>query len=298
MPSGGLSRRQPVSSATQKSRRHHYVPVFYLRRWESVGRLCQYSRPHRQVVPQMKAATAVGFEIDLYSVHGFPTESQTALEDRFLKQVDQIASNALGIMLDGSASATALSPRLRDGWSRFLMSLHYRSPTRLTALKERCRQHFSANLGQYEKLFHEKREPGDTRSFDDFCDSINRSADQRLWAEVFWRIVDSKGVGDFLNRMIWRVVSIKGSDRSFLTSDNPLIRTDGLDQPNGHILLPLGPSELFVATNTEEMLAWFRALPPRDLQARVNDVVARQASRFVYGENDKQLRFIEKRLVK
>lgn len=287
-----------MSSTSQQSRRHHYVPVFCLKRWETGGRVCQYSRPHRQVVPRLKAPAAAGFEVDLYSVSGFPAEHRTMLEDHFLKQVDQIASDALNVMLDQGRGAAALSPRLRDGWSRFIMSLHHRSPTRLAALKERCRQYVAANMGQYQQLFHEMRAPDDTRSFDDFCDDINRDADQRLWAEVFRRAVDSQRVGDFLNRMTWHVVSINCSDRSLLTSDHPLEASNGLDRHDGHIVLPLGPSTIFMATNTEEMLAQIRAWPIRVLQARINDAVVRQASRFVYGRDDRQLRFVENRLAR
>lgn len=287
-----------MSSVLQQSRRHHYVPVFYLKRWETGGRVCQYSRPHRKVVPQLKAPNAAGFEVDLYSVPGFPPEHRTMLEDHFLKQVDQLASDALDVMLDQGQGPAALSPKLRDGWSRFVMSLHHRSPTRLAALKERCRRYVSANMSQYEQLFHEKRAPDDPRSFDDFCDDLNRDADQRLWAEVFRRAVDSQRVGDFLNRMTWHVVGIDGSDHSFLTSDHPLVTSNGLDRPDGHIVLPLGPSTMFVATNTEEMLAQIRASPIRALQAHINDVVVRQASRFVYGRDDQQLRFVENRLAR
>lgn len=287
-----------MSSVPQQSRRHHYVPVFYLKRWETGGRVCQYSRPHRQVVPQLKAPTAAGFEVDLYSVPGFPAEHRTMLEDHFLKQVDQIASDALDVMLDQGQGPAALSPKLRDGWSRFVMSLHHRSPTRLAALKERCQRYVSANMSQYEQLFQEKRAPDDPRSFDDFCEDLNRDADQRLWAEVFRRAVDSQRVGDFLNRMTWHVVGIDRSDRSFLTSDHPLVTSNGLDRPDGHVVLPLGPSTMFVATNTEETLAQIRACPIRALQAHINDAVVRQASRFVYGQDDQQLRFVENRLAR
>ncbi|WP_137179260.1 DUF4238 domain-containing protein [Roseomonas sp. AR75] len=282
---------------SQQSKRHHYVPVFYLSRWEINGHVCEYSRPHREVVARIKPPTATGFERDLYTVRGFPAERRTVLEDVFFRKVDQIASDALDVILDQGQGPAKLPPKLRDGWSRFILSLNYRSPTRLAALKERYNRHVAEEVPAYEQVFKEMRAPSDGRSFEEFCDDMTRDAAEKSWAELFRRVVDSEHVGEFLNQMIWNVVTITGSDRSFLTSDHPIVMTNGLDRPDGHLVLPVGPSSLFVATKTTETLKLIKAQDVRQMQSKVNDQVVRQAQRFVYGKDDRQKRFVENRLV-
>jgi hypothetical protein len=42
-----------------KEQKHHYIPEFYLKQWAgSDGRLCEFNRPHKKVVAQMKHPSA------------------------------------------------------------------------------------------------------------------------------------------------------------------------------------------------------------------------------------------------
>ena len=49
--------------------KHHYIPVFYLKRWIGEdGRLCVYGRPYDRVKANRKHPDATGYEPDLYAV--------------------------------------------------------------------------------------------------------------------------------------------------------------------------------------------------------------------------------------
>ena len=60
--------------------------------------------------------------------------------------------------------------------------------------------------------------------------------------------------------------------------------------------LPIGPLSLFVAVNNLETENIIKSMNPRQLMEQVNDRVASQARRFVYGSDDRQLRFVANRL--
>jgi hypothetical protein len=53
---------------------------------------------------------------------------------------------------------------------------------------------------------------------------------------------------------------------------------------------------MFFASETEQGEKEFRALDPKRVMRVSNDVTVRRASRYVYGKDDKQIRFVENRL--
>jgi hypothetical protein len=58
--------------------------------------------------------------------------------------------------------------------------------------------------------------------------------------------------------------------------------------------MPISPDRIFVAVHSEAMA---RAIDKQaNLVERLNDRIVRQARRYVYGTNDAQLRFVERRL--
>jgi hypothetical protein len=81
-----------------------------------------------------------------------------------------------------------------------------------------------------------------------------------------------------------------------ISDGRPIIMTDGLVKSRDHLALPIGPRSLFVATNTEKSENLIRSMDPRDLMQQVNDRVASQARRYVYGTDEGQLRFVANRL--
>jgi hypothetical protein len=108
------------------------------------------------------------------------------------------------------------------------------------------------------------------------------------------RIIDNQTVGDHFNRLIWTIVS-PPSTRSFLTSDRPIVMTNGLSRPDSHLAIPIGPRKLFIASNQQGIVDEVVARKPDDLVSFVNDRVVRQARRFCIGTDDQQLRFVTNR---
>jgi hypothetical protein len=45
-----------------KDQKHHYIPEFYLKQWAGPdGRLCEFSRPYKRVLPRMTHPGGTGF---------------------------------------------------------------------------------------------------------------------------------------------------------------------------------------------------------------------------------------------
>lgn len=103
-------------------------------------------------------------------------------------------------------------------------------------------------------------------------------------------------MGGHLNQMRWSVVTFRKLKHTLLTSDRPIIMTNGLVKPSDHLLLPIGPCMLFVATNNVEIENSIRSIDPGVLITQVNHRVASQARRHVYGADNTQVRFVENRL--
>jgi hypothetical protein len=72
--------------------------------------------------------------------------------------------------------------------------------------------------------------------------------------------------------------------------------TDGIVQPDSFIVVPIGPTQAFFACRSVEMQNYLSTLRPEKLMAAINDIIAKQAARFVYGKDEKQKRFVENRL--
>ena len=75
---------------------HHYVPVFYLKRWVGKdGKLCVYVRPRDRVKTYWKHPDATGYKEGLYAISGADDETAKRLEGRFLNLADSGAAEAL-----------------------------------------------------------------------------------------------------------------------------------------------------------------------------------------------------------
>ena len=280
----------------QQSIDHHYVPRFYLKRWAGpTGLVVEYSRPHRELVVHSKTPKATGFQKHLYTLVGLPTGKQSVLEDVVLKQIDQIASDALDFMIGNSTGGEDIPPKLRDGWSRFLMSLMHRGPTKLAALKTKSLAYLAEQLPRLERDYPNFKEPSDPNDFAQMAAILKRDMTEVTWAKLFESLMDNPTVGSFLNAMHWSIATVGNPEHHLLTSDHPLVMTNGIEHVEGYVIVPIGPSQIFIAVNSEAMAREFAKTDPYYLVPKLNDTMVKQAVSFVYDTDDRQKRFIANR---
>jgi hypothetical protein len=71
--------------------------------------------------------------------------------------------------------------------------------------------------------------------------------------------------------------------------------TNGLARPDAHIAIPISPRVLFLAAKTNAVADNILTQSSDQIVRTVNDRIAKQAVRYVYGVDDTQLRFVENR---
>jgi hypothetical protein len=107
--------------------------------------------------------------------------------------------------------------------------------------------------------------------------------------------MDNRQLGRFLNGLVWKVVSLE-SAYTLLTSDRPLVMTNGLAKPTGHLALAIGPRKLFIAVNTAETASRIATIRHDELVSQMNDRVCKQARQYVFANDDRQRTFVDRRL--
>jgi hypothetical protein len=122
-----------------RRKKHHYIPVFYLKGWaENGGQLCEFSRPYRMPEGQLDPPTkpiplkprrtypdGTGFIKDLYRFPGLSPKMANFLEDEFFRLVDNDAAQIMQRLLRGDVT---IEQQGKSAWARFLMSMFHRSP--------------------------------------------------------------------------------------------------------------------------------------------------------------------------
>ncbi|MEH2536935.1 MULTISPECIES: DUF4238 domain-containing protein [unclassified Bradyrhizobium] len=284
-----------IGAAAGKGEKHHYIPSLYTCAWAGPdGRLCEYARPYQEVKPQWKHPDATGYVRGLYTVpQNDPTVSEY-IERKFLKVTDDQAAKVLQRMRAGEH--IDWDSKSRSAWSRFVISLMLRNPEYVARMAAEVLGFFDPNNEEAEKRYREIRGQDDPETYAAHIARLEFHPAGRASAIAMQEVIDSPLMGGRLNQMRWAIVTFNNERFPLLTSDRPIIMTNGLVKPTDHLSIPIGPRMLFVATNNEETENMIRNMNPIALMKQVNDRVASQARRYIYSCDNKQLRFVENRL--
>jgi len=279
-----------------KEGKHHYIPVFYLRRWAGGdNRICEFSKPFDRVKPRRTHPDGTGYVHGLNTIPGLPPHEAQYLENVFFKMTDDLASKALRILL--SETPWHFTTEVRSGWSRFLMSLVLRDPESVARHRAAAQALFQQALPEVETDYLKRRKPTDPSTYAEYARINSPNPAGRIQAILMQRVIDSEFSGSHLNGMRWLVLHDPRPRHLLLTSDRPVVMTNGLDRPNGQLILPLSPHHVFVATNNIETENYIRGVwRNRQLIQQINERVALQSRMYVYGFSDAQLSFVSSRL--
>jgi hypothetical protein len=174
------------------------------------------------------------------------------------------------------------------------MSLIHRAPEEVAIFFREVAKHVEHAEREFEENYATLRLPTEPETFEEFRLKRPSNPAGRAAAMLIQEVIDNRFVGNHFNRMIWAIVSAPSS-YPFLTSDRPIIMTNGMSKPESHLAMPIGPRTLFVASNRQAIVDEVISRRPDDLVAFVNDRVVKQARRFVLGTDDRQLRFVSNR---
>jgi Protein of unknown function (DUF4238) len=284
-----------------KGQRHHYIPGFYLKQWGDPGKsghLIEFCRRYKGVEARPTFPAGTGYVHGLYTFSELDGEAKDFIENVFLLRADTKAAIALQHLL---AHNVDLDIDLKSAWSRFIMTLLHRSPEAIQRIRERVATGLPSALKLLKAEWETARRRGDPQTFEEYAVSIPRRDLQQANLMVLHKIMDSENVGTFLNNMLWGVLTFHRPRYPLLTSDRPYVMTNGIDKPDGHIVLPISPSTVFIAARNKETMVQIDATCKREdlrMSEKLNDIVVRQAQKFVWGNDECQLAFVANRLGK
>jgi Protein of unknown function (DUF4238) len=280
-----------------KEGRHHYIPVFYLKQWarDSKGRFCEFSRPYDRVKPRRTHPDGTGYVDGLNTIEGLPAADSRYLEDVFFQIADDGAAQALKTLL--GPPPWSMSAKERSAWTRFIMSLLVRNPEGVAKYKQVAAAIYKAMLPRNEALYAKERGPDDPPTYAAYAERHGPNPAARIVVRVIQTLSDNEELGRQINAMRWTVLSFKGPKFELLTSDRPMLMTNGIGTPTGHLIMPISPFHIFVATNNIETELNIRNVSRNGKAiAQINDRVALQSRKYVWGTDDTQLTFVARRL--
>jgi hypothetical protein len=186
----------------------------------------------------------------------------------------------------------------KSGWSRFLMSLvHRRHPESVEKHREVAERVFKESLPAIEADYAVRHEPTDPPTYLEYVAVNSLNPVGRLQIRLLQAVIDSDITGRGLNSLRWTVLHDPHPKHLFLTSDRPVVMTNGLDKPTSQLLIPISPRHVFVATNNIEMENSIRKVwNDGQLIQQINERVANQSRKYVWGLSDAQLSFVSTRL--
>lgn len=276
--------------------KHHYIPVFYLKRWHGPdNRLCVFSRPHgSKVKPQRKNADGTGYERGLYSAQGLPAGFAEALEQEFLKPADHLASLALEKLI--ASDCSHWSNEMRSAWTKFIGSLLLRYPEAIASIRRHMNDIVSAAQPLVKKAWLANHPHMTASAFDSaFAEAKPTLADSAAF-RLARQVIDNATYGPAINAMHWSVLHLKNARDTLLTSDRPVFMPRGVDRPDSFIALPIGPRSLFVAAREPSLEKELGAQDHNVTVRRMNTSVVERAKAYVWGVSDSTLRFVQKHM--
>lgn len=286
-----------IGAAAGKGDKHHFIPVSYTKEWAGAdGNVCEYSRPYDVVKPRRVNPDGTGYIRGLNTIpHSDPAIAEY-IEREFLKITDDAGARVLQMLTSGSA--ITWTTKTRSAWSRFIVSLMTRNPEFVGHVGAEVAAFFDPERSkEVNERYRAIKRPEEPDTYEEYIAPTGNPAG-RASAIAMQRIIDSPLMGGHLNQMRWSIISFRNERHTLLTSDRPILMTNGLAGPDNHLIMPIGPRRLFIAANTAEVERAITNMHPRDVMEQVNDRVVSQARKYVWGTDDTQLRFVQNRFGK
>lgn len=279
--------------------KHHFLPVFYLKQWARAdGRLVQFSRPYGNKVKALsRHPDAIGYIYRLYAAEGLPEELANLFEREFTRPVDGAAAGAMHKLMN-KQSQTDITGQEGYAWARFIVTLMMRMPDDVRKMKHFIKENWFTDLPFLEAAFKASKMPGSPRTKQDYLDLLGPWFFERSAMILLGRVMQNNDIIDAIGSMDWTITRTDGVRREFLTSDRPLIITNELFSEQAHIVLPVGPNRVFIATRKRGFYRQLMNRPPKDFITAVNKHLVNNATDYVYGRTDGALGFIQKEMGK
>jgi hypothetical protein len=270
-----------------------------LQRWTdpTSGKLIEFCRRYEGVVARPTAPGGTGYVRGLYKLPDAEPGEEYIIETNLMKSIDNWASKALQSMMVDGPFPGKLEPHQALGWCQFLYSLIVRTPEHLERMREKMTTLDPAEvIENIREDYPRIKGPGDPPTFDKYKEAFLKRRVAVPAIRVLPELVRSKRVVGVLASFKWQTATVNTAKHPLLTSDRPIVMSNGLLQQDAHIVLPISLRKLFIATKTEETFQFFKEMDTNQLVEAMNNQICQQAHHFVFGREKRPLRYIEKRL--
>ncbi|WP_226622544.1 DUF4238 domain-containing protein [Brucella anthropi] len=269
--------------------KHHYVPKFYTKQWATNGLLTIYQGSEDGLSVRKGAPKSTGYLSRLYSMKNVPVEDAADIEREFFAPADNLAERAMHALRNGRL---IYGNNFREAWAQFVMGLLIRCPEDLDLLRGNWLNYLVEVPPHWETIYNQTRKPGDPTTLAEKLKTVSPAAEESSMFRAFLHLFNHQNVLNFVKSMRWFVLDVTAANWSLLTSDRPVVRTNGLQNPGGHIALAIGPTKLFCGALDIQTEKNIRRITPNALVRTYNRQVVEGAARFVYSLDRDQDTFI------
>lgn len=205
-----------------------------------------------------------------------------------MQTVDNLAKDALDIVLANAHQKW--TTKTRSAWSRFVNGLIFRVPERVAEARQFLENFWLNDYDRHLAKYNAEKSESDHEFLDHIVGSIERRT-----LEFTMNQIDNKSIGQLLNSMKWQTVNVATAGRPLFTSDRPVIMSNGLAYRESHLVLPVSPTHLFLATNNEETARQLlNDVTRRELVKTCNRYVVRRAQKYAWNIDDLEIDFVRK----
>lgn len=279
-------------------KRHHYLPQSYLEAWaRDDGKVTQYSRPWLDLIVKPCSPYSTGFEDGLYSLHGEDDpEQREQVELRWMQRIDGDAAVVMKQML--AEPEKRLTQTQSDAWIVFLISMIFRTPSRLKWMHEQIRSYDHRFTEEERRVYERLRPNGAPATPEQYFQESDPEELSVARMQLMLRMIQSRSLGEGLAKMVWGVHTLQQPRYGFLTGDDPVITSNGLNADDSFVILPISPKHIFIAAGTQRAMWSYTSQTDRAIEGAINDATVVQAETLVIGRNGLQAAFVAKRLGK
>ncbi|MBY5533624.1 DUF4238 domain-containing protein [Rhizobium leguminosarum] len=259
----------------------HYIPQFYLKQWEGTdGKLEVFlRRSDGLIVSKRLHRKATGYAVDLYKLPGVSPEDEYKMESAFMAPIDDEAVHARDLLLGG---ITPAGGRTRNAWARFVLSLMLRNPEEVAEFKKNYANLIMMPQQEFQAKYAAIRHEGDPNRFEEWMVQNDVTHVERSAMFAITTFIEHPRVLHLFQNMHWMVIDTSSVKRRLMTSDRPVMLTQGMLQFAGHYALPISPTRLFLAATTVQFAQQFASLRPGKIVREINKLVIGQARKYVY----------------
>ena len=212
-----------------------------------------------------------------------------------MAKLDSDAAKAL-TLLEAGLPEKNWTNAARNNWSRFVVSQMLRAPRDIAQLKSSVGQEWNKDTQRLREIYAASRSANDPATFDEYVVQQNPAHADEFAFDIARTLMAHTKICDLLNAMHWCVLDVPQECYPLLTSDHPVWMTATLNEDDDFLTMPIGPRRLFSATMKPETQRRLQARRRDKLVMGVNKITVQHAEKFVYGQTDAMLPFVQKHM--